>query len=276
MKSLPERVHSIIGFNMDSAVKSKFTLAIDIGNTRTHFGVVDMEKLKCIAVRNIESRTFRDQLVSTVIEIFERYDRSYCAQIVISSVIKKYTGIAKSKLDELFPGNISIASYTPELPFEISYRKPETLGTDRLANALFAYTAFNGADAILVSAGTAVTIDVLQNATFRGGAIIPGIRTQFASLNQNTDALPLLDTILDSTIDYPGLSTEECIKAGVILGVSGAMNKIILGFKRRESKNFRIVCTGGDWDIISKYVDFEFTTITDMTMVGTALFVNYC
>ncbi|NLD91179.1 MAG: type III pantothenate kinase [Fibrobacter sp.] len=261
---------------MNTDVKSKFTLAIDIGNTRTHFGVVDMENLECIAVRNIETNTFRDQLVSTVIEIFERYDRSYCAQIVISSVIKKLTGIAKSKLDELFPGNVTIASYTPELPFKISYRKPETLGTDRLANALFAFSAFNGADAILVSAGTAVTIDVLQNATFRGGAILPGIRTQFSSLNQNTDALPLLDTIADHVIEYPGLSTDECIRAGVILGISGAMNKIISEFKRSESNSFRIVCTGGDWDIISKYVDFEFTTITDMTMIGTALFVNCC
>ena len=257
-------------------MKSKFTLAIDIGNTRTHLGIIDMEHLQCVASRFVLSDVFREQVVSTVLDIFERHDKSFCAQIVISSVIKKMAEITRVKLEELFPEHVRIARFSPSLPFQCKYKKPEHLGTDRIANALYGFTTNPGKNVIMASAGTAITIDLLHDGEFAGGAILPGVRTQFNSLKLSTDALPEMSTDeIGETVILPGMSTDECIVAGVIYGAASATDRIVNELNVVAGGDCILLGTGGDWGLLSKYLMSDFCAIPDMTMIGTALFVNY-
>ena len=58
----------------------------------------------------------------------------------------------------------------------IDYPKPETIGPDRLANALAARSMF-GAPALVVDFGTAVTFDVIDaRGNYTGGIIAPGLQ----------------------------------------------------------------------------------------------------
>jgi len=253
-----------------------FTLAIDIGNTRAHFGVVDIKGMVCIASHSISSESFREYLVTTVLDIFEKYDKSFCAQIVIASVIKSYAELARIKLEELFPDRVKIAKFAPELPFHCKYKKPLTLGVDRLANVLYGFSAFSGRDLILISAGTAIVIDLLNSGEFAGGTILPGISTQLQSLRNATDALPAISIgQQQECIPIPGLTTEECIRAGVLFGVAGAVERIVREIKNSVTSDCLVLCTGGDWELLKKYISFECQSIPDMTLIGTALFVNY-
>src|SRR5262249_35779112 len=60
--------------------------------------------------------------------------------------------------------------------------------------------------AILVDAGSAVTIDYIDSAgAFRGGAIFPGFRLMAQALHDHTALLPLVE--MDEAILPPGTST---------------------------------------------------------------------
>ena len=261
---------------MEQPGSRNFTLAIDIGNTRAHFGVVDINSMICIASRTISSEAFRESLVTTVLDIFEKHDKSFCAQIVISSVIKSLSELARNKLEELFTDRVNVARFSSELPFQCKYKKPLTLGVDRLANALYGYTAFPGRDLILISAGTAITIDLLNKNEFAGGTILPGVRTQLLSLKQSTDALPAV-TFGGGQSEIPvlGLTTEECISAGVLYGTAGAIERIVREIKNVTAPDSLVLGTGGDWEFLSKHLSFDYQSIPDMTLIGTALFVKY-
>ncbi len=82
-------------------------------------------------------------------------------------------------------------------PLEIDVRAPDRVGTDRLAAAVAANELrVPQRSAIVVDAGTAVTVDLItSDGVFRGGAILPGIQTAAQALADATDALPLLENL---------------------------------------------------------------------------------
>lgn len=260
---------------MESGVKGKHILAIDIGNTRAHFGIVDMDSLKCHGLCAIPLDCFREQLIATVLDLFERNDKSFCSQIVISSGVGVLAEFARAKLEDLFPGSVKVAKYSPELPFKCKYKKPSQLGSDRLASALYGYVAFSNKNLILISAGTAITIDLLYNNEYSGGTILPGISTQLVSLRNSTDALPLVSfTQMSECTVIPGLTTEECISAGVLYGAAGAIERIVNELKK-ICPDCLVLATGGDWNLLKQYVLFANESIPEMVLIGTALFFKF-
>ena len=78
---------------------------------------------------------------------------------------------------------------------EIDVDAPEAVGVDRLIGCLaVAQRLAPDEAAIVVDAGTAVTIDMVTGkGVFHGGVIYPGADASFLQLNQQTAALPNLD-----------------------------------------------------------------------------------
>src|ERR1035438_9519599 len=72
----------------------------------------------------------------------------------------------------------------------IDYPQPQTIGPDRLANAVAARHRF-GAPAVVVDFGTAVTFDVVDRAgNYVGGIIAPGLAAMTDYLHEKTALLP--------------------------------------------------------------------------------------
>lgn len=260
---------------MESDSQGKYILAIDIGNTRAHFGFVNTDSLKCHDSRAIPLESFREQMITIVLDIFERNDRAFLSQIVISSCVGTLAELARNKLEDLFPGSIKVAKYSPELPFKCKYKKPNQLGSDRLASALYGYFAFKNKNLILISAGTAITIDLLCDNEYLGGTILPGISTQLTSLKNSTDALPLVSfTQMSESTAIPGLTTEESISAGVLYGAAGAIERIVNELKK-TCPDCLVLATGGDWNLLKQNVSFANESISEMVLIGTALFFKY-
>ena len=75
-------------------------------------------------------------------------------------------------------------------PFAIDYAQGEA-GADRLAAAVACHDRDPGGSFVIIDAGTCITVDLLSPGRWRGGAILPGLGLQSASL---ADAgLPVLD-----------------------------------------------------------------------------------
>jgi type III pantothenate kinase len=101
------------------------------------------------------------------------------------------------------------------------YDRPDQLGSDRWA-ALIAAWHRVGAACLVVSSGTATTIDALtENGEFAGGLILPGIELMQRSLAKNTAQLAVA---AGAYADFP-LNTHDAIYSGAIQATCGAIGR---------------------------------------------------
>lgn len=126
-----------------------------------------------------------------------------------------------------------------------SYLTPETLGLDRILNL----RGLSG-DGLVISCGTAITIDAISNGRPYWGAIMPGFRTAAEGLHARVPALPLVS--LDTEPRLPATTSYISVTNGVILGTARAAQAIAsellaVAFKATEAK---IVLTGGDAELL--------------------------
>jgi type III pantothenate kinase len=131
------------------------------------------------------------------------------------------------------------------------------LGVDRALTALGAGKIY-GFPALIVDLGTAISLTGIgENQTFIGGAILPGMRSQFKSLNQSTAALPLIEIEGEPKFNFErsrwANSTSEAIKSGVIYGIVAALESFMLDW-RLIYPDSKILFTGGDSGLICQFL----------------------
>ena len=159
-------------------------------------------------------------------------------------------------------------------PQKIDVRFPHRVGTDRLAASVAVNELRSPKSAaIVVDAGTAVTVDVVtSDGVFRGGAILPGIETAALALADATDALPLLEhSDLSSTPAPIGKSTEEAIRSGVIWGCVGAVRELIAQISDQLPAVPEIYCTGGDGLHLARLIGRELNFDPNLVLRGIAI-----
>lgn len=136
-----------------------------------------------------------------------------------------------------------------DLPLAIDVVSPRRVGIDRLLNAVAAKAHLRpGEAAVLVDAGSAVTVDWLdQSHTFRGGAIFPGLRLMAEALHRYTAFLPLV-TVTEPVPELPAKDTAPAIETGIFHAVVGGIERMaqILG-----QNVARVFLTGGDATLLA-------------------------
>jgi type III pantothenate kinase len=126
----------------------------------------------------------------------------------------------------------------------IQYPKPETVGPDRLANAVAA-SRLLGAPAVVVDFGTAVTFDVVDNqGRYAGGIIAPGLAAMTTYLHEKTALLPRIR--IRDTKAVIGKSTKEAMLIGAIHGYRGLIRELLHELKRELGcEKLPVIATGG-------------------------------
>lgn len=102
------------------------------------------------------------------------------------------------------------------------YDRPQQLGADRWA-ALIGARAMHAGACVVVMAGTATTIDAMdQTGLFRGGLILPGLTLMRSALARNTADLP------HATGQYRAqpTNTDDAIVSGAIHATLGAIERM--------------------------------------------------
>jgi len=214
-------------------------LIIDIGNTVAKVAVFNPEG------SIIDILYCSNKSLDHLCEICRKYP---IKRGIIATVID-LTEEVERKLKSLSIPMIWLDHTTP-LPITILYKTPQTLGYDRVAGIVGAYTEFPNTNILVIDAGTAITYDFIDDkGQFHGGNISPGIRMRLQALHSLTGRLPLVDP--DGEIKALGQTTEEAIRAGVFKGVEFEM----LGYVEQMSiqyPNLLVFLTGGN--------DFSFET----------------
>ena len=102
------------------------------------------------------------------------------------------------------------ASVAEDLGVKNAYRDPGRLGADRWM-ALIAAAEMVSGNAIVLDAGSAITVDLLRaDGQHLGGAILPGIHTSLDDFKRIFSHIDFDDSAIDRT-EEPGCSTEEAI-----------------------------------------------------------------
>ncbi|MCX7175956.1 MAG: type III pantothenate kinase [Proteobacteria bacterium] len=143
-----------------------------------------------------------------------------------------------------------------------SYTNPAQLGADRWAALIGARHLFQG-DCLVVSAGTATTMDVLdRNGIFQGGVILPGIALMRTSLASNTARLPLADG------DYHPLprNTADAIASGALQATAGAIARMYAHVAASEGAT--CLLTGGAAATLLPLLDVPWRAVDHLVLEG--------
>ncbi|XZG70851.1 type III pantothenate kinase [Chitinibacteraceae bacterium HSL-7] len=146
------------------------------------------------------------------------------------------------------------------------YRPPEQLGADRWAALIGAADRADGWAQVVVSAGTAVTIDALSaDGVFLGGMILPGYTLMKRALAGNTAQLPWAE---GRWHDFPR-STDDSIETGVLTAIRAAVMEMRERLALRGDEVATLVC-GGDAERLSALLDAPCETRPALVLEGVA------
>ena len=162
-----------------------------------------------------------------------------CILSSVSVVVQEVVDVLSQKTAHF----MELTADTP-IPLRNLYKTPETLGKDRLAAVVGAYSLFPDNDILVIDAGTALTIDFVdREGNYHGGNISPGLNMRYRALHEYTENLPFQTQIDD--FEIIGNSTMSAIVSGVQNGIIFEINGYINHFVTKFPTLVTIL-TGGD------------------------------
>jgi type III pantothenate kinase len=211
-------------------------LAIDIGNTRTKWGVhgghnwLEQGFLETAQLLKFAARIKHDKISNKINKI---YISSVADESLTSTLIQQLPFTATDvQLVRARSQQCGVINH---------YDTPEQLGSDRWCALIGARQLYNGS-AIVVMAGTAMTVDALTaEGHFLGGIILPGLVLMQDALRSRTARLqPEVATFLA----FP-THTQDAIHSGIISASLGAIEKMRSAMHAAGHPNASCIISGG-------------------------------
>ena len=247
-------------------------LAVDVGNTQTHFGTFCESELRehwrFATVRQSTS----DQLGAALRNLLELRHVSMGdidASIVSSTVPvlgPEWCAMAKRYLGhEMLVVGPGVKTAMP-----IRYDNPHEIGPDRLVNAVAGYEKVGG-PCVVVDFGTAVTYDVVSaGGEYLGGIIFPGVEISMEALTERAAALPKIE--LGTPRALIGKTTIDAIRAGTVYGYAAMVDGILARLRDELGAETRALATGGLAGAIVPFCDSidevdDLLTLTGLRLV---------
>ncbi|MSU58833.1 MAG: type III pantothenate kinase [Pedosphaera sp.] len=259
-------------------------LLFDIGNTNTHVGLANGARV----VRQADIPTAAWFTGKAKAQLARFVGKAVVGGVAICSVVPHATPLVRRAIRQL--GAPSTASARMKnhqraetvlgAPLEltsktlrgvgIDYPKPNSIGPDRLANAVAARHRF-GAPVVVVDFGTAVTFDVVDaRGNYVGGIIAPGLAAMTDYLHEKTALLPRIRIREIKTA--VGKSTEQAMLVGAVHGYRGLIRGLIAELKRElKTKRLPVVATGGYAKLIASRLPEISTVEPNLTLEGLRL-----
>jgi type III pantothenate kinase len=171
------------------------------------------------------------------------------ARAAACSVQPEADGPLRRAWEEMGGGPIQFFGSDLPVPMPTDVPEPERVGTDRLLLALGA-RELAGAPCIVVSTGTAITVDLVNaEGAFAGGAIAPGFALAARALHAGAAFLPQVEITGEPTA--PGRNTEEAIRLGVHASCVGGVLRLVQQYDRALGTGYcPILLTGGNAELL--------------------------
>ena len=244
-------------------------LAIDVGNTNIVLGIYDGEELRAYIRLTTATERSRDEYGMLFLEFLKYHNikLSDLEATIISSVVPQAMYSLERAVEQYVGHPAIVVNNEMDLGLRIHYDNPKALGTDRLVNAVSAYTTYGG-PVIVVDFGTATTFcAITKEGDYLGGAICPGIKIGAEALYQRTAKLPKIELVVpDKTI---GTNTESAMQSGVVFGYTGQVDYIVRRMKEEMgAPDAKVISTGGLARMITEVSDTIDTYDALLTLNG--------
>ena len=241
-------------------------LLFDIGNTHTHVGLADDRRV--LKQTDIPTLVWFGGGALALVKRFAGAGKIEGA--VLCSVVPRATPLVRKAVRALWKLDTLELNTRTIRGVGIDYPKPDSIGPDRLANAVAAKVRF-GTPVVVVDFGTAVTFDVVNaKGNYVGGIIAPGLAAMTDYLHEKTALLPRIKIREINTAI--GKSTEEAMLVGAVHGYRGLVRELIAELKRELSvKKLPVVATGGYAKLIASKLPEISAVAPDLTLEGLRL-----
>jgi type III pantothenate kinase len=238
--------------------QEKRSLIVDAGNTRIKVAIFHQSDLE-------EVHSFDTGHLAELKAFLQRHNG-------IPAIIASVKADKDTKwLQQLLPGSVIFRTTMP-VPLKMGYDTPQTLGADRLCNAIAAYSIAKTA-CLVIDAGTCVKYDlVTPDGTYQGGAISPGIELRFKAMHTFTGKLPLIeDKIVPPVL---GKNTLDAMRSGVMHGIRNEMQGFIAHY-RSQFPELTIFLTGGSAKHFDLGLKNDIFVDENLTLKGLQLTLAY-
>lgn len=215
-------------------------LLLDIGNTHTHLGLASGSKV----VRQGNMATADWFAGAAQRQVSEFVGRRTLRGAALCSVVPGVTPLASRTIKTLWALKCLELNPRTLVGVGLDYPRPDTIGPDRLANAVAAVARF-GAPVVVVDFGTAVTFDVVDaRGNYVGGIIAPGLSAMTDYLHDRTALLPRIRIReISSAI---GKSTEHAMLVGAVHGYRGLIRGLLAELRKElKARRLPVIATGG-------------------------------
>jgi type III pantothenate kinase len=247
-------------------------LAIDIGNTFTHFGLYKGGK----SILTFKIPTHTKLYFSSFHKKYLVKYSGKISSIAISSVVPKLNNVwCKYALNQ-FGIKPLIINIKCKLPIRIKINNSSSLGSDRICLAVYGFQKMK-TNVIVCGLGTANTYNViLKNGDFIGGIIAPGINTSAKALNINTGKLPELTfNKLKFDRSVIGKDTKAAIQSGLLNYPLFATEGIINAIQKEYKQKFKVIITGGSAKLLRKRLNIKAIYAENAVLDGINMILNY-
>jgi type III pantothenate kinase len=241
-------------------------LLFDIGNTHTHVGLANGRRV----LRQFDIHTGEWSGGDAKMRVAKFVGAKKIEGVVLCSVVPRVTPFVRKAVRRLW--KLNALELTPKTlrGLGIDYPKPDTIGPDRLANAVAARHRF-GAPVVVVDFGTAVTFDVVNRAgRYVGGIIAPGLAAMTDYLHEKTALLPKIRIREETAII--GKNTGQAMMIGAVHGYRGLVRELIAELKRElRAKHLPVIATGGYARLIASKLPEISAVEPNLTLEGLRL-----
>jgi type III pantothenate kinase len=242
-------------------------LAVDIGNTNTVLGVFEGEKLVESWRIKTDARDTADELALTYRGLLHGVPVD---GIAACATVPAVLGQLRVMLERYFPGLPTVVvepGVRTGVP--LLYDNPKEVGSDRIVNALAAYTLFGG-PAVVVDFGTSTNFDVVgPKGEFLGGALAPGIEISVDALAQRAARLLKVEVVRPRSVI--GKSTVEALQSGILYGFAGQIDGLVRRIVAELGGRATVVATGGLAPLVLEESETIGAHEPDLTLIGLRL-----
>ncbi len=156
-----------------------------------------------------------------------------------------------------------------------AYPNPQAIGIDRWL-ALLGAANLTRSDAIVVDAGSAITVDLLTaDGKHQGGAILPGFNTSLVDFKRILSVADFNHPDI-AIVETPGNSTESCIHMVDNLEDTGYLQNLIERWFKYMTNDAVLIVTGGDARRLRRYPQHDTLLVPDLVFLGMRQQLEYC
>jgi type III pantothenate kinase len=231
-------------------------LALDIGNSAVKAALFDEDTLvdaRALASPDDEAAPptghWREALAPWI-------DHIPVERVGLVSVVPARTEALAGALRSLTDAPLIRVTPALDLPFDMAYETPDTLGHDRLAAAAAGWVR-HGRDGprsvLVVDAGTALNYEVVhRSGVYQGGAISAGPALVQEALAAGTAQVPPVP--LSPPTAPVGRATETALRSGIVWGLVDQVRGMCRRLADALPDRPRIVLTGGWSGLLAEHL----------------------